>query len=298
MQTWYNLRKLRDRTPHKWKALIAITKPGIIFGNIIAVLGGYFLAWHIQFKIGLFLSTLTGMSLVIASACVFNNYIDRDIDRLMARTKHRVLAQGLLSKRIVIGYGLLLGLLGFYILYRQTNLLTPAIALIGFFIYVFNYSLWLKRRSTWSIIIGGIAGAIPPVTGYCALSNRFDAGAILLFLILFFWQMPHFYTIAIYRLKDFAAAAIPVLPIVRNVTYTKLSILIYIAIFIITSILPSFFGYVGIIYFIIALCLGLTWFILGIQGFNSQSDKVWSRKMFLFSIINMTLLCLAMAIKY
>ena len=277
---------------------LSITKPGIIFGNAVTVLGGYFLGSQTHINVWLLLATLLGMSLIIASGCVFNNYIDRDIDRLMERTKDRVMVRGLISPNIAITYGFLLGVLGFTVLYLMTNPLTLIIAFIGLFIYVGSYSLWLKRRSTLGTVIGGIAGAVPPVAGYCAVTNRFDAGAIILFLILFFWQMPHFYAISIYRLKDFSAASIPILPLKKNIPYTKISMLIYIVAFIIVSVLPSLFGYAGYVYFATALCLGLIWFYLGLQGIRSQDNKVWSRKMFLFSIINITLLCLAMATKY
>lgn len=270
----------------------------MVRGNTITVLGGYFLALGHPFKPLLLLSTLLGMALIMAASCVFNNYIDRDIDRLMMRTRHRVLAQRHLAEHSAICYGLFLGLLGFSILYIQTNLLTVAVAFVGFFVYVFCYSLWLKRRSTWSTAIGAIAGAMPPLAGYCAVSNQLDMGAMLLFLLLFFWQIPHFYLISIYRLKDFTAASIPILPLKKSVHYTKISILVYIVVFTLISVLPSVFAYVGIVYFSGALGLGLLWLLLGIKGFNRQSDQVWSRKMFLFSILNITLLCAIMPIKY
>jgi protoheme IX farnesyltransferase len=277
--------------------LISVTKPGIIFGNAVAVLGGYFLAPHVQ-HIALdnfyLFWTLLGISFVIASGCVFNNYIDRDIDRLMERTKNRVLAKDELSPVVAISYAILLGLLGFGILFFYTNLLTVVISFIGFFIYAVIYSLFLKRRSILSTPIGAISGAVPPVAGYCAVTNNFDLGAVLAFLILFLWQMPHFYAIAIYRIKDFKAASLPVLPIRKDIRYTQIMMLVYISFFTLTTLLPTFFNYTGYFYSSVALCLGLIWLALGIKGFNIQDAKLWARKMFLFSIINLTLLCLTL----
>ena len=237
------------------------------------------------------------MALVIGAGCVFNNIIDRDIDKLMERTKNRVLVQGLISANVAFFYAVLLGFLGFLVLYLATNLLTVELAFVGLFVYVGVYSLYLKRQSTYGTTIGGIAGAIPPMVGYAAITNQFNSGIVLLFFILFFWQMPHFYAISIYRLKDFSAASIPILPLKKNIHYTKIWMLLYIFAFTIASVLPSFFGYTGIIYAVVAFILGCTWFIRGVCGFSAENDSRWARKMFLFSILNIMILCLCMAIK-
>lgn len=277
----------------------SVVKPGIIFGNLVTLCGGFFLATRDDFNFWLWLATLLGMALVIASGCVFNNYIDRDIDQLMQRTKNRVLVKGLMAPQTAIAYAIFLGLAGFVVLGIITNLLTLILALIGFLVYVGVYSLALKRRSTMGTVIGGVAGAIPPVVGYCAVTDRFDLGAILLFLILFLWQMPHFYAISIYRMQDFAAASLPILPLKKNIRYTKIVMLLYILAFTIVSVLPSIFGYTGFFYFSVAFALGLLWLVLGLQGLIAKNDELrWARKMFLFSIINITLVCIAMAVKY
>lgn len=272
----------------------SILKPGIIFGNIVTVTGGFFLGSQHHFNPWLLLITWLGMSLVIGSGCVINNYIDRDIDKLMERTKNRVLVLGLISDQVAIKYAILLGILGFLILYFGTNLLTTFVSFIGFFFYVVVYSLCLKRKSTWGTIVGSVAGAVPPVVGYCAVTNQFDMGAIILFLILFFWQLPHFYAIAIYRFNDYKAASIPILPIRKGLLYTKKSMLLYIAIFTVMSIMPTVLEYTGTTYFIIALVMGLVWFSLGLLGLRTQNDKIWARRMFAFSIINITVLSMTM----
>lgn len=272
----------------------SVLKPGIIFGNIVTVTGGFFLGSPGHINLWLLLITWLGMSLVIGSGCVINNYIDRDIDKLMERTKNRVLAQGLMTGKVAILYAIALAILGFIILYIGTNPLTTLISFIGFFFYVVVYSLLLKRKSTWGTIVGGVAGAVPPVVGYCAVANQFDLGAIVLFLILFFWQMPHFYAIAIYRLSDYKAASIPILPIRKSIHYTKLSMLLYIAVFTVLSIMPTMLEYTGATYFYIALIMGLTWFALGMFGLRTQDDRRWARRMFAFSIINITVLSMTM----
>lgn len=275
----------------KW---VSVTKPGIIVGNSITLLGGYLLAarQHIDFSLLIF--ALLGMALVIASACVFNNCIDRDIDLLMERTRRRVIPRGILSLRAALIYAVVLGFVGFAILYWQTNLSTLGAAFIGFFVYVVSYSLWFKRQSRWGVVVGGIAGAMPPVVGYCAVTARLDLGAFLVFLLLFLWQLPHFYAIAIYRLHDFAAVHIPVLPITRGVRHTKIRILVYVALFWFVSVLPAVLGYVGAIYTIIALSSGAYWLYRGIHDFSHTDDKAWARAMFSTSVFIITLLSLAM----
>ena len=276
---------------------ISIIKPGIIFGNIITLTGGFFLGSQNPIDFLLLFFTLIGMSLTIAAGCIFNNMIDSDIDRLMERTKYRLLAVGAMTKTKASIYAVIALALGCIVLYIATNPLTLLIAMVGLFFYVVVYSLFLKRRSTLSTVVGGIAGAIPPVVGYCAVTDRFDSGAIIVFLILFFWQLPHFYAIAIYRLSDFSAASIPVLPNKKGVQYTKIAIVVYTAIFTAVSLLPSIFEYTGTAYFVVALGLGVTWFVMGMRGFTVDEPKPWARKMFLFSILLITILSLMMAIK-
>lgn len=275
----------------------SVTKPGIIFGNIVTICGGFFLGSQYTINFWLLLSTLIGMSLVIASGCVLNNYIDRDIDRVMERTKNRVLVLGLMSGRTAILYAIILGIAGFAILYFTTNLLALSLAILGVVFYLIFYTLCLKRTSTYGTLIGGISGAVPPAVGYCAATNTFDAGAIIVFLILFLWQMPHFYAIAIYRLNDYKAAGIPILPLKKGIHYTKISMLLYIAAFLIVSVMPSVFGYTGMIYFAVALCLGLLWLGWGLLGLKSKEDTSWARQMFIISLIVITLLSFMMVVK-
>lgn len=275
----------------------SVTKPGIIFGNMMTLCGGYFLAASPYIDLFYLLSLLISMALIIACGCVLNNVIDSDIDLLMERTKDRVLVTGLLSPGVAIVYAILLGLVGFSVLILQTNSLTVWIAVLGLFFYVVLYSLWFKRYSIYGTLVGGVSGAVPPVVGYCAVTAHLDAAAFILFFILFFWQMPHFYAIAMYRHRDYAAAAIPVLPLRKNTAYTQRVMLVYIFLFAIAAVLPSVLGYAGILYGLVALCLGVAWFVMGCKGLSDPNHTAWARRMFLFSIIAITILCLMMAVK-
>ncbi len=156
------------------KHFIQITKPGIIFGNVLSVAGGFFLASKGNIDFSVFLAAVIGTSLVVASGCVFNNCIDRDIDQRMERTRNRVLVQGLVSLKLALLYATVLGIAGVGLLYTKANPLAALFAVIGFVIYVGFYSLYLKRKSVHGTLVGSLSGAMPPVIGYCAVSNSFD----------------------------------------------------------------------------------------------------------------------------
>ncbi len=225
-----------------------------------------------------------GLSFVIASACVINNYIDRDIDSKMARTQKRALVKKTIPGKYALIYAAILGILGFSLLLFHTNILTAFIAFIGFFFYVVMYS-FTKRSTIYGTMVGSISGAVPPVVGYCSVTNHIDVAAILLFFILVFWQMPHFYAIAIFRKEDYAAASIPVLPIKKGIFQAKLQMFLYIIAFIIASSLLTVFRYTGFVYLVVMVTLGLMWLGLAIRGFRINDDKKWARKMFFFSLV-------------
>lgn len=268
---------------------VKLVKPGIIMGNAITAASGFVLASKGHFDFWLFLMTLIGLSLIIASGCAFNNYIDRDADKKMTRTQGRVLARGALSNQVALVSASLLGLAGALLLFVYVHPLPAAIAIAGFVIYVLAYSL-MKYRTTHATLIGSIAGAVPPVVGYTAVSHQLDLGALLLFAMIALWQMPHFYAIAIYRLDEYAAASIPVLPVKEGIQKTKVQMVVYAAAFFISALLPAFFGYTGKVYLISAALLGSIWLFMSIQGFKAGNDKQWARKMFLFSLIIVTVL--------
>jgi len=277
------------------KTYYLLTKPGIIFGNAITILGGFALASKGHIDYWLLLATVIGLSLVVASACVFNNYIDRHLDEKMARTKNRALVKGTISVRNALFFATFLGLFGGLILALYTNLLALLVAAIGFFVYVVLYGM-CKLRSVYGTELGSIAGGVPPVVGYCAVSNRLDVGALILFMIVVLWQMPHFFAIAVYRFKDYAAAAIPVLPVKKGMYVTKVHMVVYTIAFIIANLMLTLCGYTGYAYMIVAALLGGTWLWMNIRGFQSNNDTLWARKMFLFSLVVITGLCIMIPI--
>ena len=266
------------------KTYYALTKPGIIYGNVLTATAGFLLASKGHINGWLLLATVAGTSLVIASACVFNNYIDRGIDAKMARTSKRALVEGTVRGRNAIIYASLLSVAGFTLLIAYTNLLVVVIGLAALFDYVVLYGL-AKRRSVHGTLVGSIAGAAPVVAGYCAVTGRIDAGALILFLILASWQMPHFYAIAMYRFDDYKAAGLPVLPVKSGMRATKIQIMLYISAFITANALLSVFGYTGYTYLVIMALLAIIWLRKGAQGFKKINDKLWGRQMFLFSLI-------------
>lgn len=266
-----------------------ITKPGIILGNLLTVAAGFLLASKGSMDVNLFIATLLGIAFIIASACVFNNYIDKPIDQKMERTKKRALVTGLISGRQAITFAIFLAIIGNLILYLNTNTLTVLVAALGFFVYVVLYSFW-KCHTIYGTAIGSIAGAVPPVVGYCAVSNQFDIGAAILFLMLVLWQMPHFFSIALYHLDDYAAANLPLLPLQKGAFRTKIHMVFYIAAFILTALLLTLFDYTGYIYLITLVSFGLAWFILGLKGFSANDDQQWGCHMFRLSLILITAL--------
>jgi protoheme IX farnesyltransferase len=273
-----------------FKDYYQLAKPGIIYGNALATVGGFLLAARGHFNPWLFAATLLGISLIIGSACVLNNYIDRDIDILMARTKRRALVSGKISGRNALIYAAVLGTLGTAVLGIYTNLLTLIIALIGMLFYVVIYG-YAKRHSVRGTEIGSISGAVPPVVGYVAVTGQVDGGAWLLFAILVIWQMPHFYAIAMYRLDDYAAAAIPVLPVKVGLRVTKFYIIAYVAAFALVVPLLTILGYTGITFLVVMSLVAIAWFILGLRQWRSPDYAAWARRMFHFSLSVLVVLC-------
>lgn len=272
-----------------------LTKPGIVRGNSIFAAAGFFLAARGQVNIGLLFAMLGGLALVIASACVANNYLDRHIDAKMSRTKDRALASGRIAVRQAIIFSAALLLAGTFILLSFTNLLSTSLALFGWFAYVVLYGV-AKRRTIHGTLVGTISGSIPPVVGYTAVTGHLDAAALILFMIIVFWQMPHFYAIAIFRLSDYTAAGIPVLPAVKGLRRTKIEILVYTTLFLVAATLLTIFGYTGYVYLAVVGILGLAWLWLGIKGWAHSDDITWAKKMFGFSLRVVTILSVMLAL--
>lgn len=280
------------------KKYLFLTKPGILFGNFITTLGGFFLAAQGSIDILLLLLTLIGTTLVVASGCVVNNVIDQDIDTKMQRTQNRALVKKTISPTVALVYAFVLGVMGFSILWFGVNGYAFLFAMIGFIVYVGFYSLWTKRTSIHQTVIGSISGASPPVIGYTAVTHQFDVAALLLFLAYALWQMPHSWAIAIYRFDDYKNAGIPILPVARSIYRTKIECVIYILLF--AAVLNGLycFGYTNVFFLITFNALTAYWFYLSIIGFKAENDQLWAKLFFLYSVILITLLSLSFSFTY
>jgi len=248
-----------------------------------------------EFDPRLLLAFIVGTSLVIACGCVINNYLDRGLDKRMARTQRRALVTGRIPARHAILFGVILGVIGFRLLLSFTNDLTALIGAIGLFFYLVMYSFF-KRRSWLGTVVGSVSGATPITAGYTAVTGRFDQAALLLFLSMVFWQIPHFYAIAIYRYKDYQAAGLPVLPVKKGYRRTKIEILLYIAAFTLASAALTVKHYTGYIYMAVMLSVGLYWLQEGIAGFKADDDAKWARHMFFFSLITLLIFCISLSV--
>lgn len=266
------------------KDLVALTKPRIIRLNLIAAFGGYWVASQWNFDLWTLLWMLLGSTLTMASACVFNNYLDRDFDTKMERTRDRALPQGRMKPQGVLLYAIILGVAGISILFGLVNALVGWLGLLALFVYDVIYTLWLKRHSTWSTSIGGISGALPPVIGYCAVTGELDAGAWILFALLFLWQPAHFWSLAIRRVEEYRAAGFPLLPVVKGITRTKKQMIPYILLLFPASILMYTYDYVGIYFLVISIVLALVWLVHTLYGFSAKEEEKWAKTNFFISI--------------
>jgi protoheme IX farnesyltransferase len=192
----------------------------------------------------------------------------------------------------------LLGIVGTVLLWAATNMLSVAIVLAGFAIYVFVYSLYLKRRSMYGMLIGSLAGGAPPLAGYCAVMNRFDIGAAILLLIFVLWQMPHSYAIAIFRFNDYTAAAIPVLPVKQGIPAAKKHIIGYILAFMAAVLMLTLCGYTGYSYLAVVAAFCLSWLYMACSGYKTSDDRLWAKKLFVFSILTVFALSIMMSIDF
>lgn len=266
------------------KKYLFLTKPGILFGNFVTTLGGYFVAAQGSVDFLLLLLTLFGTTLVVASGCVVNNVIDQDIDQKMQRTQNRALVKKTISEPVALTFAFILGLVGFSVLWFWVNAYAFLFAVIGFVVYVGFYSLWTKRTTIHQTLVGSISGAAPPVIGYTAVANQFDLGALLIFVGYAFWQMPHSWGIAVYRFQDYKNAGIPILPVARSIHRTKVESLIYVILFGVVMNGLFFFGYANWLYMAVLNILTLYWIYLSIQGFKAKDDEAWAKQYFMYSV--------------
>lgn len=240
-------------------------------------------------------AALVGTVLVIASACVFNNCIDRNIDKNMSRTKQRALVIKSIPLPNALVFGSVLGIIGFTLLAVYTNWLVVAAIIVGFIDYVVLYG-YAKRHSVHGTLVGAISGATPILAGYLAATGAWDAGATIVFLIMVVWQMPHFYGISMYRYEEYKKASLPVMSVSKGMRATKLQTVFYIALFAAVVGLLTVYDYTGYTYFVVTVGLALVWFYRAVSTMGMKDDKLWGRKVFLFSLSVLLVTCVMMSI--
>ena len=271
-------------------------KPGITLSNTLMGIAGFFLAASmVQFKWAALIGSVVGIACVIAAACVTNNVLDRDIDKRMKRTAKRDVASGVISVPKALVFAGILAVIGFAALAVLTNTVTLILGAIAFVWYVAIYG-YAKRTTALSTIIGGVVGALPPSAGYTALTGHIDGAAIILFLILFFWQMPHFYAIAMFRRSDYASAKLPVWSVVYGMKSAKRQILTFTIVYALSAAALTFFGYTGIIYLVLSLGLATYWVTRGVMLYKKVDDEKWARQMFGVSLLVLMSMVLLIAI--
>lgn len=281
-----------------WRDFVHVTKPGIVRSNLLVIVTGFWLAsaWTDDFSIWLLLVTAVGSSLVMGGSCVLNNYLDRDLDIKMARTKDRPVATGRMSTRVALGYGMFLILAGTTVLGLGANALSALLGLIGAFVYVVVYTAWMKRTTHLNTVVGAISGALPPMIGWAAVTGNLEKGAWLLFAFMFLWQIPHFLALAMMKSKEYREAGYQMLPVVNSFLETKRQILLWTAALVPVSLFLYEVGVVGKIYFVSATVLGIGWLALAIKGFFAKDDMKWARQMFFYSLLYLTSLCIIMMV--
>jgi protoheme IX farnesyltransferase len=276
-------RQLRPMPKKLLAEYYRLTKPGIVYSNVMTAAAGYLLASKIDINWLTFLTLLAGTGLIIASACTYNNYLDRNIDKKMERTKNRAIVSGAISGLSALLFASFLGVLGFIFLIF-TTWLTVILGAFALFSYVVLYGL-AKRNSVHGTLVGTLPGSAPLVAGYATFSGQLSLALLLLFLIMVCWQMAHFYSIAIYRQDDYKAASLPVWPVKKGVVSTKRAIALYAGGFVLSALLLRVFGYVGNTFAVIMVSLGMSWLYLILRGLTGVDDRRWARKVFLYSLV-------------
>ena len=270
--------------PSKWVDYYELTKPRMNFLVLITTLVGFYMASEGKLDWRLLLPTLIGTALTAAGASVLNQYIERDLDALMPRTRNRPLPARRVRAGQALAWGLALGVLGVLTLALCDNFLTAILGAATLLLYVLVYTP-LKRVTTLNTVIGAVPGAIPPVMGFTAVHGGLSPGAVALFAILFFWQMPHFLAIAILYKRDYALAGFKMLPVVdEEMTVTGRQILLYSTALIPVSLMPVYAGVAGQLYFIAAVLFGLAFLSFGISCAATKT-RMDARKLFFASII-------------
>ena len=279
------------------KSYYQLCKPNVVYMMLICAFVGMLLAEEsVASYVYLFVS-LFGIALCAASAAAINQVIDRNTDASMTRTDQRPLPQGELSATHASIFAIVIGIIGALVLYLYVNTLTMILTLASLIGYAFIYTVYLKRATPQNIVIGGLAGAAPPLLGWSSVSNSIDPYALLLVLIIFVWTPPHFWALAIYRKDEYAKESIPMLPVTHGVIFTKLQIVLYTIILFIVSVLPYVVLMSGEIYLFSSLILSTIFLYYSVNLYFSEDDED-AMKTFQFSIYYIFLIFLALLLDH
>ena len=274
--------------------LVSLTKPRIISLLLVTTIAPMFVAGHPSWQ--LVLAVFVGGYLMAGGANAVNMYMDRDIDDRMSRTRLRPIPSGRMQPREVLAFGILLSTAATWLLAYTANVLTAALALAGFYFYVFVYTRWLKRSTPQNIVIGGAAGAFPPLVGWAAVTNRLDLFAVYLFLIIFYWTPPHFWALALLKQKDYGRAGVPMAPLVWGERETKRQMLWYTLILIPLTVLPYTFGVLGGVYLAAATLLGALFVVEVVQVIRADVFNKPAWRLYKFSLLYLALIFAAMVV--
>jgi heme o synthase len=278
-----------------WRDYLTLTKPRIMVLLLITGAGGMIVGAGGLPSAGLALATLGGLALACGGASALNHVLDSDIDTRMARTARRPVAAGRVPPERALEFGLALSALSYVVLTSFVNVLAALLALAGNLFYVLVYTRWLKRSTPQNIVIGGAAGAVPPLVGWAAATGDLTLTALALFLIVFFWTPPHFWALALLIKRDYAEAGIPMLPVVRGERATARSIVRYSLVLVAITLLPVLGRTLGPVYLVSAAILGLVFVGLAV-ALQRQTTPVRARRLFSYSLAYLALLFVAMAI--
>ena len=279
-----------------WRDYVTLMKPRIMSLLLITALGAMFVGAKGAPSAWLAVVTIAGLALACGGASALNHVLDRDIDRLMgARTRARPLAADRMPASHALEFGLTLSAFSFVLLASLVNVLTATLALVGNLFYVLVYTRWLKRSTPQNIVIGGAAGAVPPLVGWAAVTGNLTLPALWLFLIVFFWTPPHFWALALLIRRDYEAARIPMLPVVRGVRETTRQIVLYALVLVGMTVVPVVWGTLGAIYLSAALGLGAAFVLLALR-LRRETTPRHASQLFHYSLLYLALLFVAMAL--
>lgn len=280
-----------------WRAYWELTKPGVVALLMVTAVIGMFLATPGLPPLRVILLGSLGLALAMMSSAVINQVMDQRIDAVMARTRQRPLVQGRVDTRAALFFAIVLCVVSLLLLTVFINPLTAVLTFFGVIGYAGIYTLWLKRATPQNIVIGGIAGAIPPLLGWTAVTNEVHPHALLLVLIIFAWTPPHFWALAIHRRDEYAKADIPMLPVTHGLAFTKTSVLLYTIILCLTALLPYLTGMSGLIYLAGSSLLGLVFLVYAVR-LKFRDDPKIPMKTFGYSITYLFLLFLFLLVDH